>query len=86
MVLGYPRAAQVAIDIDLKVGDIQHPTSTSVFPIWEKICRTENCHSEIGRVQISTTESIPISVTTIFFRNKLDLNQHPLISGQAHNH
>jgi hypothetical protein len=67
MVLGHPRPAQVAIDIDLKVGDIQHPTSTSVTPIWEKICRTENCHSDIGRIQISTTESIPISDTTIVF-------------------
>jgi hypothetical protein len=27
----------------------------------KKICRNENCHSDIGRVPISTSESIPIS-------------------------
>jgi hypothetical protein len=36
-------------------------TLTSVIPISKKICRTENCHSDIGRVPTSTSESIPIS-------------------------
>ncbi len=53
----------VGIDIDLNVGDIRHPASTSVTPILEEIYRTENLHSDIGRVPVSTLELIPISIS-----------------------
>ncbi len=51
----------MGIDIDLKVGisDIRH--RHLLFRYRKKICRTENCHSDIGSVPISTSESIPIS-------------------------
>ncbi len=40
---------------------LANPTSRSVIPVSEKICPTENCHSYVGSVPISTSESIPIS-------------------------
>jgi hypothetical protein len=49
------------IDIDLNVGDIQHPTSTYVIRYRRQICLTEKRHSNIGSVPISTSELIPIS-------------------------
>jgi hypothetical protein len=49
----------VGIDIDLNIGDIRH--RHLLFRYRKKICRTENCYSDIGRVPISTSESIPIS-------------------------
>jgi hypothetical protein len=52
--------------LDLNVSDIRHLTLTFVILISEKICRTENCHSDIGRVPISTSESILISDIKIF--------------------
>jgi hypothetical protein len=39
----------------------------SVIPISEKICRTENCHSDIGNVSISTLKFIPIFDIEILF-------------------
>ncbi len=48
-------------DIDLNIGDIRHPTSTSVSPISEENMSDGKCHSDIGRVPISTSESIPMS-------------------------
>jgi hypothetical protein len=39
----------------------------SVIPISEKICLTENCHSNIGNFSISTLKSIPISDIEILF-------------------
>ncbi len=62
MVLGHPRAAQVGIDIDLNVGVIRHTTSTSVISIGKKTCRTEKCHSDIGRVRILTTEVVVVKL------------------------
>ncbi len=41
------------------ISDIRH--RHLLFRYRKKICRTENCHSDIGRVPISTSESIPIS-------------------------
>jgi hypothetical protein len=41
------------------VSDIRH--RHLLFRYRKKICRTENSHSDIGRVPISTSESIPIS-------------------------
>jgi hypothetical protein len=41
------------------ISDIRH--GHLLFRYQKKICRTENCHSDIGRVTISTSESIPIS-------------------------
>jgi hypothetical protein len=41
------------------ISDIQH--RHLLFRYRTKICRTENCHSDIGRVPISTSVSIPIS-------------------------
>jgi hypothetical protein len=41
------------------ISDIRH--RYLLFRYRKKICRTENCHSDIGRVPISTSESIPIS-------------------------
>jgi hypothetical protein len=41
------------------VSDIRH--WHLLFRYRKRICRTENCHSDIGRVPISTSESIPIS-------------------------
>jgi hypothetical protein len=49
----------VGIDIDLNVGDIRHPHL--FFRYRRQICRTENCHSDVRNVPISTSESIPIS-------------------------
>ncbi len=55
----------MGINIDLNVGDIRHPTLSS--DIGRKY-RAENCHSDIGGVPISTSESIPISyIQKIFF-------------------
>ncbi len=48
------------------ISDIRH--QHLLFRYRKKICRTENCHSDIGRVPISTSESIPISdIKKIFF-------------------
>jgi hypothetical protein len=48
------------------ISDIRH--RHLLFRYRKKICRTENCHSDIGRVPISTSESIPISdIQKIFF-------------------
>jgi hypothetical protein len=41
------------------ISDIRH--RHLLFRYRKKICRTENCHSDIKRVPISTSESIPIS-------------------------
>ncbi len=41
------------------ISDIRH--RHLLFRYRKKICRTENCHSDIRRVPISTSESIPIS-------------------------
>jgi hypothetical protein len=41
------------------ISDIRH--RHLLFRYRKKICRTENCHSDIGRVPISTSESILIS-------------------------
>jgi hypothetical protein len=41
------------------ISDIRH--RHLFFRYWRQICRTENCHSDIGSVPISTSESIPIS-------------------------
>jgi hypothetical protein len=41
------------------ISDIRH--QHLLLRYRKKICRTENCHSDIGRVPISTSESIPIS-------------------------
>jgi hypothetical protein len=41
----------VGIDIDINVGDIRH--RHLLFQYRKKICLTENCHSDIGRVPIS---------------------------------
>jgi hypothetical protein len=51
----------VGIDIDLNVGDIRHPTSTSVIPISETNMSTEKRHSDLGSIPISTSEFIPLS-------------------------
>ncbi len=51
----------MGIDIDLNVGDIRHPTSTSVIPISETNMSTEKRHYDIESVPISTSELIPIS-------------------------
>jgi hypothetical protein len=49
----------VGIDIDLNVGDIRH--RHLLFRYRREICRTENRHSDIGSVPISTSKLIPIS-------------------------
>ncbi len=41
------------------ISDIRH--RHLLFRYRKKICWTENCHSDTGRVPISTSESIPIS-------------------------
>ncbi len=43
------------------ISDIRH--RHLLFQYRKKICRTENCHSDIGRVPILTSESIPISTS-----------------------
>ncbi len=43
----------------LAISDIRH--RHLLFQYRKKICRTENCHSDIGRIPISTLEFIPIS-------------------------
>ncbi len=40
-------------------GDIRHWQPRPLNPISEKICRTKSCYSDIKRVPISTSESIP---------------------------
>ncbi len=45
------------------ISDIRHP----LFWYRKKICRNANCHSDIGRVLILTSESIPISDIKKYF-------------------
>ncbi len=45
--------------LPLNIGGHRH--RHLLFRYRKEICRTENCHSDIGRVPISTSESIPIS-------------------------
>jgi hypothetical protein len=64
----------VGIDIDLNDGEMRHPISTSVILISEE--NMSDCHSDIGRVPILTSESIPISEKYLSFQQ--DLNPKPL--------
>jgi hypothetical protein len=41
------------------ISDIRH--RHLLFRYWNKICQTKSFHSDIGRVMISTSASIPIS-------------------------
>jgi hypothetical protein len=58
------------------ISDIQH--RHLLFGYRKKICRTENCYSDIGRVPISTSESIPISKK--YLTRPHDSNPRPLFS------
>ena len=64
----------------LAISDIRH--RYLLLRYRKKICRTENCHSDIGRVPISTSESIPISdIQKIpYLSHQQDLNPRHLFS------
>ncbi len=58
------------------ISDIRH--RHLLFRYRKNICRTENCHSNIGRIPISTSESIPISKK--YLSNQQDSNPRHLFS------
>jgi hypothetical protein len=63
----------------LAISDIRH--RHLLFRYWKKICQTENSQSDIGRVPLSTSESIPISKKYFshpYFSHPLDLDPRPL--------
>ncbi len=59
------------------ISDIRH--QHLLFRYRKKICRTENWHSNIGRVPKPTSESIPILylISRNYFSHPLDLNLRP---------
>jgi hypothetical protein len=57
--------SSVGINIDLNIGDIRH--RHLLFWYRKKICRMENCHSNIERVPISTSGCIPLSNIKIIY-------------------
>ncbi len=72
------RWASISISMPA-ISDIRH--RHLLFQYRKKICGTENCHSDIGRVPISTSESIPIFEK--YLAHPQDSNQVPYFHRQA---
>jgi hypothetical protein len=60
------------------ISDIRH--RHLLFLYRKKICQTENCHSDIGGVQILTSESIPISDIQKIFNTSAGFEPNTLFS------
>ncbi len=59
------------------VDDIRH--RHLLFQYRKKICQTENCHSDIRRVPILTSESIPISIIQKIFITSIEFEPKTLV-------